>query len=437
VGDYWYQTDTRLTKRYDGTDWQNVGTSPFDEGTDTGVAFETENQKVQILNDGTINAVDGKFSGRIEANEGYFNGVGNFAGNITNDLFNVVKSTPGISQAFDTPTKWNVGGNPYNMTNTDNDGYQYATMWNTWTFIARQPLEAVPIGDYFTPWTTVNWSLATSVTGTHGGKNVIKMARCYDNNSRSGRTGIAILYSDDSKYWLEVSDLHADTEEDITLTAPSAYDTDDLIVLSNTASFLTGVSGLEVGTELPASGTVTHNGTARTITSIVPPSALKYSGGQITVSGYMNISGTVVVDTNPDTVEFLVSPTPGVADIDIGQTLDKFRDGYFSGTVNATTVSATDVITTNGPNKPVDNNDSSLPAIGIGGFTYGVLPARTGNASESFTLPAGGTYVYVISESSSPTDTSTRMGRGAGGSTTLEIFGGTGSITSIIAWRIA
>jgi len=88
-------------------------------------------------------------------------------------------------------------------------------------------------------------------------------------------------------------------------------------------------------------------------------------------------------------------------------------------------------------NPPVDNNDTTLPAIGIGGFTYGVHPARTGVVSESFTLPAGGTYVYVISESSIDSGASARMGRGAGGSTTLNILGGSGSITSIIAWRIA
>ena len=65
IGDYWYQTDTQLTKRYDGTDWQNVGTSPFNESADTGVAFETANEKVKIKDDGTIEAVDGKFSGSI------------------------------------------------------------------------------------------------------------------------------------------------------------------------------------------------------------------------------------------------------------------------------------------------------------------------------------------------------------------------------------
>lgn len=81
LGDLWYQTDTQLMKRYDGSAWQNVGTSPFDESEDTGVSFETPSKKVQILDDGTIKAVDGEFSGTVNAS------AGSFAGTIsTNEL---------------------------------------------------------------------------------------------------------------------------------------------------------------------------------------------------------------------------------------------------------------------------------------------------------------------------------------------------------------
>ena len=149
----------------------------------------------------------------------------------------------------------------------------------------------------------------------------------------------------------------------------------------------------------------------------------KYSMGAVTVQYKMNQN----VRTT-DAVQF--------ASVDTGQGANELYD--MNQNVKTTdSPSFVEVITTNGPNKPVDNNDSPLPTIGVGGFTYGVRPARTNASNQSFTLPTGGTYVYVISESSSASDTSSRMGRGAGGSNTLEIFGGTGSRTSIIAWRIA
>lgn len=54
VGDYWYQTDSQLTKRYDGSTWQNVGAAPFDESSESGIAFETSTGKVKIYNDGSF-----------------------------------------------------------------------------------------------------------------------------------------------------------------------------------------------------------------------------------------------------------------------------------------------------------------------------------------------------------------------------------------------
>jgi uncharacterized protein YunC (DUF1805 family) len=92
------------------------------------------------------------------------------------------------------------------------------------------------------------------------------------------------------------------------------------------------------------------------------------------------------------------------------------------------------ITTASGPNKPVDNNDASMPTIGVGGFTYGVLPARTANLSESFTLPVGGTHMYhicVIGRNE------VYIGRGSGGSSTYAIAGNTGEQTRISVWRIA
>lgn len=54
LGDYWYQTDSQITKRYDGASWQNVGTSPFEESVTSGIAFETSSGKVKLYNDGSF-----------------------------------------------------------------------------------------------------------------------------------------------------------------------------------------------------------------------------------------------------------------------------------------------------------------------------------------------------------------------------------------------
>jgi hypothetical protein len=54
LGDLWYQTDTQLNKRYDGTDWQNVGASPLEASSTAGIAFETATGKVKIYDDGSF-----------------------------------------------------------------------------------------------------------------------------------------------------------------------------------------------------------------------------------------------------------------------------------------------------------------------------------------------------------------------------------------------
>jgi hypothetical protein len=56
----------------------------------------------------------------------------------------------------------------------------------------------------------------------------------------------------------------------------------------------------------------------------------------------------------------------------------------------------TQITTTSGPNKPVNNNDSTPPSIGVGGFTFAKNSGTTA-AGAAITLPTGGTYLVVNS----------------------------------------
>ena len=104
------------------------------------------------------------------------------------------------------------------------------------------------------------------------------------------------------------------------------------------------------------------------------------------------------------------------------------------------TVNATDVVTTNGPNKPVDNNDTSMPSVGIGGFSYAVGSSESG--PPSITIGSGGTWVYVAQSSLSiaPANIVTTVGRVAGGSNIqglVSVPSGNTALLYVIAWRIA
>jgi hypothetical protein len=96
------------------------------------------------------------------------------------------------------------------------------------------------------------------------------------------------------------------------------------------------------------------------------------------------------------------------------------------------------ITTTNGPNKPVDNNDASMPSVGIGGFSYAVGSTNTDGAYPLISIGSGGTWVY-IAYSIRTTATSVRVGKLAGGSSVQGQFPAT-SLTAyvyVIAWRIA
>ena len=91
-------------------------------------------------------------------------------------------------------------------------------------------------------------------------------------------------------------------------------------------------------------------------------------------------------------------------------------------------VRTTDNVSFANINPPVDNNDDSLPAIGIGGFTYGTVAG-----DGTITLPTGGTYItigFIISGGLMPSFT----GRFSGGTS---LTNPQGNFAHIFVWRIA
>ena len=90
-------------------------------------------------------------------------------------------------------------------------------------------------------------------------------------------------------------------------------------------------------------------------------------------------------------------------------------------------------------NPPVDNNDASMPSVGIGGFSYAV--GSTGGAYPSITIGSGGTWVYVASSTRTGaiTEEITTVGRISGGSSVQGQVRAIEDVAyvSVIAWRIA
>ena len=105
-------------------------------------------------------------------------------------------------------------------------------------------------------------------------------------------------------------------------------------------------------------------------------------------------------------------------------------------------VSFNQVTTLLGPNKPVDNNDASMPSVGIGGFSYAEGISETVGAYPSITIGSGGTWVYIAVTNTSDSSTyyAVEVGRVSGGSTVKGLIReGSDFYTyvSVIAWRIA
>ena len=153
-----------------------------------------------------------------------------------------------------------------------------------------------------------------------------------------------------------------------------------------------------------------------------------------------------------DWLKYRFDMIKGIADQDLRTTdiptFDKINVGHGNNELYPmnqavrTTDSPTfaQITTTNGPNKPVNNNDASMPSVGIGGFSYAVgSAAGTQAAYPSITIGSGGTWVYIAS-STRDNDTSVQVGRIAGGSMVEGLFLGGSSSPSyvrVIAWRIA
>jgi hypothetical protein len=101
------------------------------------------------------------------------------------------------------------------------------------------------------------------------------------------------------------------------------------------------------------------------------------------------------------------------------------------------------ITTTNGPNKPVDNNDASMPSVGIGGFSYAVGSTTQNAVYPSITIGSGGTWVYIAfsTRPDAPSLDMVKVGRISGGSSVQGLASGGGSgypaYVYVIAWRIA
>ena len=127
-----------------------------------------------------------------------------------------------------------------------------------------------------------------------------------------------------------------------------------------------------------------------------------------------------------------------IAGHNIDSELDTLNGRVNQGVKTTDSPTFASVNTTNGPNKPVDNNDASMPSVGIGGFSYAVGSAGAG-AYPSITIGSGGTWVY-IANSTLTTTTSVQVGRIAGGSSVQGLIPGDSSnlaYVSVIAWRIS
>jgi hypothetical protein len=91
-------------------------------------------------------------------------------------------------------------------------------------------------------------------------------------------------------------------------------------------------------------------------------------------------------------------------------------------------------------NPPVDNNDASMPSVGIGGFSYAVNSASQAGTYPSITIGSGGTWVYIALSTRSGSDNKTKAGRIAGGSSVQGQAAATSdsyASVDVIAWRIA
>jgi len=158
--------------------------------------------------------------------------------------------------------------------------------------------------------------------------------------------------------------------------------------------------------------------------------------GNTTIGGTLGVTGAISGASLGVTGAISgASIDTGYGAFEVGQNLRTTDSPTFA------TVNATDVVTTNGPNKPVNNNDASMPSVGIGGFSYAVGSTSTEGAYPSITIGSGGTWVCVAQSSTSFLSTAqTEVRRVAGGSSVQGLAAAPESGTAyvyVIAWRIA
>jgi hypothetical protein len=125
---------------------------------------------------------------------------------------------------------------------------------------------------------------------------------------------------------------------------------------------------------------------------------------------------------------------------DIDSELDTLNSRVNQAVNTTSTPTFLGIITTNGPNKPVDNNDASMPSVGIGGFSYAV-GSKSDSGYPSVTIGSGGTWVYIAgSEKAGASSMTLNVGRISGGSSVQGVnVAGSGVTTyvHVIAWRIS
>jgi hypothetical protein len=151
-----------------------------------------------------------------------------------------------------------------------------------------------------------------------------------------------------------------------------------------------------------------------------------------------------------DWLKYRFDMIKGIADQDLRTTdiptFDKINTGHGNNELYAMDQNVrssdsptfTQISTANGPNKPVNNNDASMPSVGIGGFSY-AYHSTSKSGTPSITIGSGGTWVY-IAQSTRDVSTRTEIGRIAGGA---RVYGQNPASSSydaylyVIAWRIA
>ncbi len=147
----------------------------------------------------------------------------------------------------------------------------------------------------------------------------------------------------------------------------------------------------------------------------------------LTVDGNIAVGGTVDghdIDSELDTLNGRVNQavnttsSPTFASINTGQ-------GATEVHLMNQNLRTTDNVSFANINPPVDNNDNSMPNIGIGGFTFGYV------SHGDITLPPGGTMMVITFTTTGVS--LTHSGRKSGGSV-LDFPSGIGMV---FAWRIA